>query len=203
MHAAFDWIRRLDGVPQDAVHHGEGDVATHTRLAVEALAGLPEWRARPVDDRVRLVAAVLLHDVAKPFCTQFEEDGRHRRARAFAPWRSDRAPGAVGVRRPGRRREHVAALVRHHQVPFWALERPDLERITFRVSLVARNDDLALLATADILGRICTDAEEVLENIELFRLYCAEQGCLSEERTFPSDSCPVRLFPYAWAGCDI
>ncbi len=27
IHAAFDWVRRLDGVPQDAVHHAEGDVA--------------------------------------------------------------------------------------------------------------------------------------------------------------------------------
>ena len=39
VHAAFAWIRRLDGVPQDAVHHGEGDVATHTRMAVEAIEG--------------------------------------------------------------------------------------------------------------------------------------------------------------------
>jgi len=186
VHAAFDWIRRLDGVPQDAIHHGEGDVATHTRMAVEALADLAEWRTRPAADRVRLFAAVLLHDVAKPSCTQHEEDGR-----ITAPGHSRR--GDLIARRvlwelgaPVGWREHVAALVRHHQVPFWALERPDLERITFRVSLVARNDDLALLATADILGRICTDTEEVLENIELFRVYCAEQGCLTEERSFPS-----------------
>ena len=35
--AAYPWIRRLEGVPQDAAHHGEGDVATHTRMAAEAL----------------------------------------------------------------------------------------------------------------------------------------------------------------------
>jgi predicted kinase len=155
-------------------------------MAVEALAGLAEWRARPTGERVRLFAAVLLHDVAKPFCTQFEDDGR-----ITAPGHSRR--GDLIARRvlwelgaPVAWREHVAALVRHHQVPFWALERPDLERIAFRVSLVARNDDLALLATADILGRVCTDTEDVLTSIELFRLYCAEHGCLSQERTFPS-----------------
>jgi len=43
----FDWIRRLRGVPQDAVHHGEGDVATHTRMAAEALAAQPSWRGLP------------------------------------------------------------------------------------------------------------------------------------------------------------
>jgi hypothetical protein len=42
-------------------------------------------------------------------------------------------------------REHVAALVRHHQVPFWALERPDLRQIAFRVSLMAHT--VAWIAT--------------------------------------------------------
>lgn len=58
-------------------------------------------------------------------------------------------------------REHMASLVRHHQALFWAMERPDLRKIVFRVSLSARNDDLALPATADILGRRCGDTAEV------------------------------------------
>jgi hypothetical protein len=74
--ASFDWIRRLAGVPQDLIHHAEGDGWTHTRLAAQALAGLPRWRALPTDRRVRLFAAVLLHDVAKPDCTRHTEDGR-------------------------------------------------------------------------------------------------------------------------------
>ena len=185
--AEFDWVRRLAGVAQDTVHHAEGDVATHTMLACEALAALPEWRARPATERVRLFAAVLLHDVAKPDCTQHEPDGR-----ITAPGHSRR--GDLIVRRvlwelgaPVAWREHVAALVRHHQVPFWALERPDLRRIVFRVSLGASNADLAVLATADILGRICVDTEEVLDNIALFREFCADEGCLNTPRAFPSD----------------
>ncbi|MEU6040273.1 AAA family ATPase [Actinomadura sp. NPDC047616] len=184
---AFDWVRRMAGVPQDAVHHGEGDVETHTRMACEALAELPGWRARPAGERVRLFAAVLLHDVAKPHCTQIDADGR-----ITAHGHSRR--GDLMVRRilwelgaPIAWREHVAALVRHHQVPFWALERPDLQPIAFRASLVARNDDLVLLATADILGRVCGDTREVLDNIALYEEYCAEQRCLDRPRRFPSD----------------
>ncbi|WP_026416529.1 AAA family ATPase [Actinomadura oligospora] len=184
---AFVWVRRLAGVPQDAVHHAEGDVATHTRMACEALAASPEWRARPEDERRRLFAAVLMHDVAKPDCTRHEDDGS-----ITAHGHSRR--GDLLVRRilwelgaPVAWREHVAALVRHHQVPFWALERPNLRQIAFRVSLLARNDDLVLLATADILGRICGDTAEVLENIALYREYCAEQRCLDAPRVFPSD----------------
>jgi predicted kinase len=183
----FAWVRRLAGVAQDPIHHAEGDVATHTRMACEALAALPEWRARVEADRVRLFAAVLLHDAAKPDCTQVQPDGRitahghSRRGDLIAR----RVLWELGA--PVRWREHVAALVRHHQVPFWALERPDLDRIVFRVSLSARNDDLALLASADILGRTCADAVEVGENIALFREYCAERGCLDTPRRFPSD----------------
>jgi predicted kinase len=191
---AFDWIRELSGVPQDPIHHAEGDVATHTRLAAQALAELPEWRALPADQRVRLFAAVLLHDVAKPWCTQAGGDGRitaHGHSRH----------GDLAVRRilwrlgaPVPWREHVAALVRHHQVPFWALERPDLERIVLRVSLLARNRDLALLATADILGRVCTDTDEVLENIALFREYCHDLGVLDEPWPFASDHARFTYF---------
>ena len=190
----FDCVRRMRGVAQDPIHHAEGDVAMHTRMACEVLASLPEWRARPADERVRLFAAVLLHDCAKPFCTQVDEHGRitahgHSRQGDLLARRILWELGAPPVWR-----EHVAALVSHHQVPFWALERPDLERIVFRVSLVARNDDLAILATADILGRICADADTVLENIALFRDYCREQGCLDRPRAFASDHARFQYF---------
>ncbi|GLZ34243.1 hypothetical protein Lesp02_64300 [Lentzea sp. NBRC 105346] len=193
IHQEFAWVRQLDGVPQDAVHHAEGDVATHTRMACEALARQREWRDRSEEDRVLLFAAVLLHDSAKPFRTQVDGDritahGHSRAGDLLARrilWELDVA---------SRQREHVAALVRHHQVPFWGLERPDLERIAFRVSLLARNDDLAILATADIEGRVCGDTAEVLENIALYRDYCRELDCLDRPRTFPSDHARFRYF---------
>jgi hypothetical protein len=155
VHETFAWIRRLDGVPQDAVHHAEGDVAVHTRMAAEALASLDEWRALSAQRRTRLFATVLLHDVAKPDCTQHTPEGRitahgHSRKGDLLSrqilWELDAAV---------RWREHGAALVRHHQVPFWALERPDLERIALRVSLMASNVDLVLLACTFVRRRSC------------------------------------------------
>ncbi|WP_018348638.1 AAA family ATPase [Longispora albida] len=191
---AFSWIRRLSGVIQDPVHHAEGDVAIHTRMACEALAALPEWRARPAEERTRLFATVLFHDVAKPDCTAIDADGRvtaHGHSRR-GELLTRRILWELGVPRPWR--EHVAALVRHHQVPFWALERPDLDPIAFRVSLLARNDDLVLLARADILGRICADLDDVLSNIDLFQQYCAERSCLDVPRRFASDHARFQYF---------
>ncbi|GAB7051683.1 AAA family ATPase [Catenuloplanes indicus] len=192
--AEFDWIRRLEGVPQDPVHHGEGDVLTHTFMAATALAAQPEWRALPEDERVRLFAAVLLHDVAKPDCTASDDVGRitahgHSRRGDLAARRILWELGA-----PRDWREHVAALVRHHQVPFWALERPDLEQIVLRAGLVTRNRDLAMLAVADITGRICADLDLVLENIALFRDYCADLGVLDTPWPFASDHARFMYF---------
>ncbi|ONI79772.1 poly(A) polymerase [Actinosynnema sp. ALI-1.44] len=183
----FWWIRRMTGVPQDPQHHAEGDVETHTHMACQAMVDNPDWRALPRHDQTRLFATVLLHDVAKPDCTHHTDDGHitahgHSRRGDLLTrrilWELDTPPAW---------REHVAALVRHHQIPFWALERPDLQHIAFRVSLLARNTDLATLATADITGRVCHDTDDILDNIALYRDYCAETACLDTSRAFPSD----------------
>lgn len=191
---AFDWVRRLAGVPQDPRHHGEGDVAVHTRMAVEALTASPGFRARDAAARVRLFAAVLLHDAAKPATTRIDDAGAitaHGHSRG-GDLHARRFLWEAGV--PAAWREHVAALVRHHQVPFWAFERPDLAPIAYRVSLLARNDDLVELATADIRGRICADADTLVDNVTLYGQWCAEQGCLDGPRAFASDHARFAYF---------
>lgn len=196
IRATFPWVGRMAETPQDPEYHAEGDVATHTRMAVEALATLPQWRAKPDRDRVRLFAAVLLHDVGKPDVTRTGPDGRLASA-------GHSGRGEVVARRvlweqrvPIADREHVAALIKHHQLPLWALERPDLERLAVRASILASNGDLALLATADILGRHCRsrDAETALENIGLFQEYCDDLGVLAEPWPFTSDHARFRYF---------
>jgi predicted kinase len=188
------WFQALHGVPQDPIHHAEGDVATHTRMALEALVCLQEFKDLPAERQEIMRSAVLLHDVAKPYCTQHSPEGRitahghSRRGELMAR----RILWEAGV--PAGHREHVAALIRHHQLPFWALERTDLERVVLRVSLLASNEDLALLATADILGRICDDQAEVLENIELFRGYCRELGVYQKAWGFASDHARFMYF---------
>ncbi|OIV36329.1 poly(A) polymerase [Mangrovactinospora gilvigrisea] len=207
---ALPWLRTLEGVPQDAEHHAEGDVAVHTRMAAEALAALPEWRARPVEERVRLFATVLLHDAAKPETTRADPVTGRLTAHGHS------ARGELTARRvlwrlgaPSAWREHVAALVRHHQVPFWALERPtaDLRAIAYRCSLLAGNRDLATLARADITGRICGDLDAVLENIALFEEWCATEGCLDGPRAFAGDHARFAWFRHperdpSWAAHD-
>lgn len=61
-------------------------------------------------------------------------------------------------------------------------------------SVCSRNDDLALLATADILGRVCADSADVLDNIALFRDYCRELDCLDRPRRFASGHARFQYF---------
>src|SRR5690349_21117287 len=75
LELAFPEAPALATCPQEPRFHGEGDVWTHTRLACEALAASPSFRARVPDERALLFIAVLLHDVAKPACTRTDLDG--------------------------------------------------------------------------------------------------------------------------------
>jgi predicted kinase len=183
----YPWIRNLAGCPQSPVHHAEGDVWIHTRMVSEALTALPAWRGLGEVERRILFAGALLHDVAKPECTRLGPDGRlstrghWRRGSILARkilWR-------LGV--PFAWREQVAALVRHHQIPYYLLDHVDPQRLAIEVSQTARCDHLAILAEADVRGRVCADQQRMLDNVALFVEYCRELGCLSAPRAFPSE----------------
>jgi predicted kinase len=186
--AAHAPLRDLTGCPQDPVHHAEGDVDVHTRLCLEALASLDAYRALDAELRAVVFAGVALHDVGKPACTHTDDDGRisskghsrrgERLARAYL-WR---------LNTPFEARERVCALVRHHMLPFFALEREDLDRTVRAVGLKVRCDLLALVAEADARGRTCADQAQQLSSIDLFRDYCREQGCLDQAPVFASDA---------------
>jgi predicted kinase len=83
-------------------------------------------------------------------------------------------------------REQVAALVRYHQLPYFLIDRDDALRLCIEASQTARCDHLALLAEADVRGRICQDQQRLFDNVALFREYCREQYCLATPRVFAS-----------------
>lgn len=183
----FPWVHRLAGCPQDPIYHAEGDVWIHTRMVCEALAALPTWRALAEEDRQVLFAAAVLHDVAKPACTRHDEAGRIS-SRGHSRRGSTQARALLWhMGLPFALRERVAALVRHHQVPYYLIDREDALHRCLEVSQTARCDHLALLAEADVRGRICADQQRLLDNVALFAEYCREHGCLTGPRTFASD----------------
>ncbi len=180
------WLSALRGVEQNPDYHGEGDVWTHTRMVVEAIVSNSRWAVLPEPDQRILLWAALLHDVGKPKCTRIEA------GRASSPGHARR--GEIMARRilwelgaGFSEREHVARLVRAHQLPFWALERESPERIPIRLSQLLRCDLLAVLAEADVRGRIASDTNRLLDNVELFRELCREQDCYDRRYPFAND----------------
>ena len=189
----YGWLRDLHDCPQDAIHHGEGDVGTHTRMVCEELLRLEGWRGLPETERRTLFAAAVLHDVAKPECTRHEEGritsrGHSRRgavkARALL-WRMEV---------PFDQREEACGLIAVHQVPYWLIDRPDIRRKAVETSWTTRGDRLALLAEADVRGRICADKQRLLDNVGLFAEQLREMECLDRPYPFASDHARVLFF---------
>jgi len=186
-------LESLHGCPQDAIHHAEGDVATHTGMVCDALVNIPAWQKCTERDRFVVFAAALLHDVGKPSRTRMVQGRLTSRGHSHkgeimarvALWELDV---------PLFDREQIASLIRYHQVPFFLLDRPDSERVLFRVSQSARCDLLAMLAEADALGRVCSDRQKLLDNIALFVEYARERDCLYGPRLFASDHSRFQYF---------
>ena len=185
----FDWLQNMEGCPQNPLYHAEGDVLTHTRLVVEALVALPGWRSLPLVERSILFAAALLHDVAKPASTKEDEEGQissrgHVRLGAKMArqilWSLPK-PAPFGDR------EQVVALIQKGGLPIWFLEKPNPQRAIIEASQVTRCSCVALLAEADVRGRLCSDRQELLDRIELFREFCQENNCLDAPWQFPSE----------------
>lgn len=187
---SFSWIEDMQGVPQDPVWHAEGDVYVHTQMVVGALLGQPEFKAMSVEDKHVMMASALLHDVEKRSTTQMERiEGEER---ITSPGHAKKGEYTSrdflyrAIPTPFHLREQVAKLVRLHGLPLWAIDKPDPQKAVIEASLLVDTQKLAVLARADVLGRICADHQEMLLRIEMFEELCKENDCYGKPRNFAS-----------------
>jgi predicted kinase len=197
--AAFPALELAKTTPQDPTYHGEGDVLTHTIMVVEALLASVAYQALPRDQQVIVFLAALLHDIAKhsttvvdPVTGKIGQPGHSRKGAVdarIALWDAG-APFPI--------REAICRLIATHQVPFYALEDnrkgKTPEFIVRELSWQLDIPLLAMLAEADMRGRICPDKQKVLDNIELFRELAQEEGCYGQARTFVDSHTAVSYF---------
>ncbi|SHM95873.1 HDIG domain-containing protein [Mucilaginibacter sp. OK098] len=184
----FDWVQRMQDVPQDPLYHAEGNVAIHTQMVLKALIAESSFKQLTRQEQEMLWAAALLHDVEKFSTTVIEPDGRitsngHARKGAMIArqilYRDEPAPFII--------REQIAGLVRYHGLPIWVFEKPDPLKALIMTSMEVNTEWLALLAKADMLGRECKDQEEMLYKVDCFEAFCREQNCWGAPRNFVSD----------------
>jgi putative nucleotidyltransferase with HDIG domain len=180
----------LSAVPQNPTWHAEGNVLIHTRMVAEAMTADPQWRALPELERNILFVSGLLHDIGKGPTTRSENGQITSPRHTVVGQRLARRLLWMGVENSSPDfivREMITGLVRYHGLPVMFLEKPNPERAVIEASQSVRCDHLALLARADVLGRICPDASDFLARIALFQELCAEQECLVQPKAFASD----------------
>lgn len=193
----FDWVKRMQDVPQDPKHHAEGNVAIHTQMVLKELQQCSAFQKLSLEEQEVLWTAALLHDVEKYSTTVHEPDGSitssgHARKGAQFVRRllyMDRpAPFAI--------REQLVGLVRHHGLPIWLFEKEDPIKALVKASMEVNIAWLALLARADILGRVCSDRDEMLYRIDCFEMLCKEKNCWGTPCQFSSGEALVHYMKH-------
>lgn len=197
--AAFPALELAKTTPQDPRYHGEGDVWTHTQMVVEALLALPQYREASRGDQEIVFLAALLHDMAKHSTTVIDpvtgaigQPGHSRKGAIdarIALWDAG-VPFAV--------REAICRLISVHQVPFYALagsrRGKSAEFIVRELSWQLDIRLLAMLAEADMRGRVCADQAKVLDNIALFCEVARDEACFGQPRHFADAHTAVSYF---------
>lgn len=199
----FDWLNEMKEVPQDPFFHAEGNVAIHTQMVLKALTGLPDFQALSDQEKEILWAAALLHDVEKRSTTLIGPDGR-----ISSPGHARK--GAATARTilyrdldcPFEIREQIVGLVRHHGLPIWIFEKPDPVKALVMASMEVNTKWLALLARADMLGRICDDQSDMLYQIDCFEAYCKEHNCWAIPRRFLNSAAKMYFMQHEQAYLD-
>lgn len=189
-----DWVRAMRQSEQSPKHHGEGDVWTHTLMVCDELKKLSSFQEQPKEVQEALYAAAVLHDCAKPDTFAKDENGTITN--------KNHAPkGAIKARRilwemdvPFKQRELICNLIKYHMRPFHLLDSSRMDSYVAQISVSVRTDLLAILATADTLGRHAPNKEENLEQLQVFEEYCKEQYCWGQPFPFASDNARVAHF---------
>jgi len=175
----FPEVAALRGTPQEPEWHPEGDVLAHTGHCLDALVGLEGWAASQAARRRLLTFAVLAHDFGKPATTERAE------RRGAMRWISPGHEAAGGIlaesflRRIGAPLEldpPVRALVVHHLAHHHGqageFSDAQVRRLARRLA-PATIDDLAIVMTADSLGRPPLEGTGILALIGRLRARAA------------------------------
>jgi len=161
----FPELQAIIAVPQDPKWHPEGDVWTHTLMTVDAMVSICRSGCPHPDDqndekqKLKLLFAILCHDLGKASTTAFDKDKGC--IRAIGHEQAGLAPTRSLMSKLTNEEdfiERLFPLVEHHLKPsqFYAqgAKAPAIKRLATKVNI----EELVLVAKADFLGRTTEEA---------------------------------------------
>ena len=199
----YNLKRKLSETKQDKVHHKEGNVWTHTKMVLEQLLSLSEFKSLDEQDRKILTYAALLHDIGKPFTSVVKKNGK-----ISAPNHAEKGTleaRALLYRHPEFMREilgeldfsekeEVLSYVKYHGLPLFFMEKSDYKRNIMKASLEINLKKLLILSKADSLGRICEDENDLEERLAFFTEEAEKLECFNSPKQFLSDASRMNYF---------
>lgn len=189
----FDWLSRMEGVSQDPSNHGEIDLLVHVKSVTEKLRDLPEWLVLNLRQKEILTWTALLHDVSKPDTRAIDETGKitfHHHSTKGEKKTRNILYKTTNV--DFKMREEICSMVRYHGYPLRIFDKNEQDLI--KLSYLLDPFLLATFAKADILDRICSDTNELLDQIEFFKMRYEELECYSSPRIFDSNLARFEYF---------
>ncbi len=184
----FPELEAIIDLPQEPRWHPEGDVWTHTMMALDVMAEILHSRSEcPHPDnqqKLKFLFAILCHDLGKATTTTIESDGRIRsigHEQAGIPLTQSLLNRLTDEQRLI---ESILPLVAHHLKPsqFYAqgAKAAAIRRLATKVSIA----DLVLVAKADFLGR--TTPEAMAGNYEAGEWLLVQAEALQVSTTPPA-----------------
>lgn len=202
----FPCIQKLEGVKQDALWHGEGNVLEHTKCVCKALVAASEWYPLSRKDKAVLYMAALFHDIGKGRTT-LEQEGRvisPNHSKVGAKLFREICYKEYGERFdfPFDMREEAAWLIRYHGLPLLFMEKIPVEYELVRARESVRLELLYQLGMADVVGRECYDKQTALDTVDYFREYAREIGCYAQPIAFSNGFTRYQYFQrhHSWIG---
>ncbi|WP_196894478.1 AAA family ATPase [Aureivirga marina] len=187
----YSWFSDMKNIPQDPIWHGEGNVMIHTKMVINALLSLQEFKQLNITEKHILFTAALMHDIEKRSTTTTEIlDGKERIISPNHAKKGEFTTRIILYKNfdiPFSTREEIAKLVRYHGFPIWAIEKENVQKSLIKISLEVNTKYLEIIAKADVLGRICPDKEDLLLKIDLFKELCLENDCYGKSKKFKTD----------------
>lgn len=192
----LDIFEAMKVTKQSAIHHAEGDVYLHTQMVkaeVEKLYPVLSERQKMLLDW-----SAIFHDIAKPETTVWEIDYHTKtwdwRAPKHAVYGEKMFRDLMWENFIFEDREEIAGLIKYHGLPIWNEDKEDPDQSLIKASLRCNIKDLATFAECDFRGRICSDLDDCLFKIELFKERAEALGCLDSPYAFTSDWARLHYF---------